>query len=180
MRMTRMKSLVLTMAAVGVLCLPVVVSAQTKIGTIDFRTALQNTAEFKKALQSLQAEFKPRQDELQRLSQELAEIQKQMQTAQPQEAARLQQEGQTKQRQAQRVNEDLQADLQYEQEDILRNSAQRMRDVIAKLAEEKGLDVVFSSAALVDPFEGRLLYLNSGLDLTSAATAAYDAAHPVQ
>jgi len=180
MRMTRMKSLVLIMAAVSAFILPVVVCAQTKIGTIDFRTALQNTAEFKKAVQSLEAEFKPRRDELQQLSQELAEIQKKLQTAQPQEAAQLQQEGQIKQRQAQRINEDLQADVQYEQEDILRNSAQRMRGVIAKLAEEKGLDVVFSAAALVDPFEGRLLYLNSALDLTSAATAAYDEAHPAQ
>ena len=180
MRMTRMRSLVLTMAAVSAFSLPVVVSAQTKIGTIDFRTALQNTAEFKKALQSLEAEFKPRQDELQQLSQELAEIQKKMQTVPPQEAAQLQLEGQTKQRQAQRINEDLQSDLQYEQEDILRNSAQRMREVIAKLAEEKGLDIVFSGAALVDPFEGRLLYLNSALDLTIASTAAYDEAHPAQ
>ena len=180
MRMTRMKSLVLTMAAVGAFCLPVVVSAQTKIGTIDFRRALQNTAEFKEALKALEAEFKPRQDELQRLSQELAEIQKRLQTVQPQQAAQLQLEGQAKQRQAQRANEDLQSDLQYEQEDILRSSARRMREVLAKLAEEKGLDVVFSAAALVDPFEGRLIHLNSAIDLTDAATAAYDQAHPVQ
>ena len=178
MRMTRNKSLVATMAVLGALCLPFAASAQSKVGAVDFRLALQQTAEFKKAVQGLEAEFKPRQDELQQLSQALAEIQKKLQTAQPQEAAALQAEGQEKQRQAQRLNEDLQADLQYEQEDLLRGAAQRMREVIAKLAQERGLDLVVSGAALVDPFEGRLMYMNSAVDLTDAATAAYDQAHP--
>jgi len=177
--MTRRKSIVATMAVLGALCLPFVASAQTKVGAIDFRLALQQTAEFKKAVQGLETEFKPRQDELQQLSQDLAGIQQQLQ-GQPQNAAALQAEGQEKQRQAQRLNEDLQADLKYEQEDLLRGAAQRMRDVIAKIAQEKGLDVVISGAALVDPFEGRLMYLSAAIDLTEAATAAYDLAYPAQ
>jgi len=180
MRMTRKKLLVATMAVLGALCPPFVASAQTKVGAIDFRLALQQTAEFKKAVQALETEFKPRQDELQQLSRDLATIQQQLETAQPQDVAALQADGQEKQRRAQRLNEDLQSDLQYEQEDLLRGAAQRMRDVIVKLAQEKSLDVVISGAALVDPFEGRLMYLSSTIDLTEAATAAYDLAYPAQ
>lgn len=179
MRMIRKKSLVATMALLGALCIPFAASAQTKVGTIDFRLALQQTAEFKKAVQGLEAEFKPRQDELQQLSQDLASIQQQLQ-GQPQNGAELQAEGEEKQRQAQRLNEDLQADLKYEQDDLLRGAATRMREVIAKIAQEKSLDVVISGAALVDPFEGRLMYLSPTIDLTAAATAAYDLAYPAQ
>jgi Skp family chaperone for outer membrane proteins len=169
-----------TLVLVGALLLPSAASAQSKMGIIDFRAALQNTAELKKKVEALAAVLKPRQDELQRLSQELQSIQGQLQGAQPQDAARLQADFQDKQRQAQRLQEDLQADSQYRQEDVLRGAAQRMRDVISKLAAERGMDAVISVAALGDPFEGRLMYMNTSIDLTDAATAAYDQAHPVQ
>ena len=180
MRMTQKRMLFSTLVLVGALCLPSAASAQGKTGVIDFRGALQNTAEVQKKLEALEADFKPRQEELQRLSRELQEIQAQLQSAQPQDAARLQADGQTKQRQAQRLSEDLQADLQYKQEDLLRGAAQRMRDVISKLAAERGLDAIISIAALYDPFEGRIMHLNPSIDLTDTATAAYDQAHPAQ
>ena len=164
----------------GALWMPSMASAQSKIGVIDFRGALQNTAEFKKKVDALQAVFKPRQDELQRLSMELQDIQTKLQNATPQDAAQLQADGQAKQREAQRLNEDLQADVQYEQEDMLRGAAQRMRDVISKVAAEKGLDAVISMEALADPFEGRVMHLNAAMDLTDAASAAYDVAHPAK
>lgn len=180
MRMTRTRTVFSTLVLVGALWLPSMAPAQSKIGIVDFRGALQNTAEFKKKLEALEAEFKPRQDELQRLSRELQEIQTQLQSAQPQDGARLQADGQAKQREAQRLNEDLQADVRYEQEDMLRGAAQRMRDVIAKIAGEKSLEAVISAEALIDPFEGRVMYVDAAIDLTNAATAAYDLAHPLQ
>jgi len=180
MRMTRTTKMFSTLVLAAGLWLPCVASAQSKLGVIDFRAALQNTAEFKKKVDAMQAVFAPRQNELQRLSQELQEIQTKMQTAQPQDAAQLQAEGQAKQREAQRLNEDLEADVQYEQEDMLRGASQRMRDVISKIATAKGLDAVISVAALADPFEGRVMHLNKAIDLTDDATAAYDQAHPVQ
>jgi len=180
MRITGTSKVISTLALVGALWLPGLASAQSKMGIIDFRAALQNTAEFKKKVEALEAEFKPRQDELQRLSLELQEIQAKLQSAQPAEAARLQAEGQAKQREAQRLNEDLQEDVQYKQEDMLRGAAQRMRDVITKIAGERGIDAVISIAALADPFEGRVMHLNTAIDLTDAATAAYDQAHPAQ
>lgn len=180
MRMTRTTKIVSTLVLGAALWLPSVASAQSKVGVIDFRAALQNTAEFKKKAEALQAVFEPRQNQLQRLSRELQDLQAKIQSAQPEDAARLQADGQTKQKEAQRLNEDLEADVQYEQEDMLRGAAQRMRDVISKIATAKGLDVVISVAALADPFEGRVMHLNTAIDMTDEATAAYDQAHPVQ
>jgi outer membrane protein len=47
-----------------------------------------------------------------------------------------------------------------------------MEQVVIKLAEEQGLDLVVDSSTT--------LYFKPALDLTKQATAAYDKAHPVK
>jgi outer membrane protein len=47
-----------------------------------------------------------------------------------------------------------------------------MQKVIAKLAQEKGLDLVVEASTT--------LYAKPELDLTKEATAAYDRAHPAK
>jgi outer membrane protein len=47
-----------------------------------------------------------------------------------------------------------------------------MQDVVKKLAEEKGLDVVVDSANTV--------FYKPALDLTAEATTAYDKTYPVK
>ena len=79
-------------------------------------------------------------------------------------------EGQRKQRDLQRLQQDVQDELNYERNEILQKSGQQMAEIIRKLAEEKQLDVVvdFSST----------LYIKPSLDLTAEAVAAYDKAYP--
>ncbi|MEQ1949441.1 MAG: OmpH family outer membrane protein, partial [Bryobacteraceae bacterium] len=57
-------------------------SAQTKVGIIDLQRAILGTGEIKKASNDLQAKFKPRQDELEKLQKEMAEIQEKLQNPQ--------------------------------------------------------------------------------------------------
>jgi len=66
----------------------------------------------------------------------------------------------------------LQADVDRDRNDILQKSGGRMQDVINKLAEEKGVDVVLDMTST--------LYRKPALDLTKEATAAYDKAYPVK
>lgn len=146
-------------------------AAQTKIGVVDFQQALLATADMQQKAGVLEAKFKPRQAELDQLAGELQQIQTQLQSASAADAARLQADGQRKQREAQRLSEDLQSEIDYERNGILQKGAQQMRAVLQSLREAKGVDLI------VDV--GGALAFASTLDMTADATAAYDAAHPV-
>lgn len=144
--------------------------AQAKIGVVNFQEALLATAEMQKEASKLEQKYKPDQDRLETLSQELQDIQTKLQTAQGDEALRLQQEGQEKQREAQRLTEDLQADIDFDRQQILEGGAQRMRTVVEELRATKALDLIIDVSST--------LSFNSALELTTDATAAYDAKHP--
>lgn len=147
---------------------------QTKVGVIDTQKALLDTAELKKAQKIMEAKFKPRQDRLDQLQKEIGQLGQQLQTMAgkltPQGEADLRAQGTRKQKEAERLQQDLQEDVDRERQDILGQSSTRMRNVIQKVAEEKGLDMV------VDV--GTALYFKPVLDITKDATVAYDKAHP--
>ena len=145
--------------------------AQTKVAVINFQDALLNTADMKKESAALEAKYRNRQEEINRLSQELAEIQNKLQTAQAEEAQRLQSDGQRKQRTAQRMSEDLQSDVEFDRQNILAAASARMRDVIREMRMEKELDLIVDG--------GGVLAHNALIDLTAEATQAYDAKHPM-
>ncbi|MBY0374219.1 MAG: OmpH family outer membrane protein [Bryobacteraceae bacterium] len=146
---------------------------QIKVGIIDLNKAVLNTAEIKKAQAELEAKFRPRQQAMQKLEQELQKIQADLQSGKlnAQAEAEFQVQGQRKQRDLQRMSEDLQGDVDRERTDILQRSGQRMSDVVKKLAEEKGLDVVIDVSNTV--------FFKPALDITVDATGAYDKAYPV-
>ena len=161
-------------AAAGLLLAAAVVSAQTKVGVINLQKAVLDTAEIQKASATLEAKYKPRQAKMEALRKELDEIQQKLQTMAgkltQQAEAELTVDGQRKQRDLQRMGEDLQADVDFERNDILRQSSQRMQEVVQKIAEAKGLDLVVDITNTV--------FFKPALDITAEATAAYDKAHP--
>ena len=61
--------------------------------------------------------------------------------------------------------------MERERNEILGKSSQKMTDVVKKLAESKGLDLVVDS--------GQALYFKPSMDITDDAIAAYDKAYPV-
>jgi outer membrane protein len=147
---------------------------QSKVAIINSQKAVLDTAEIKKAQAELEVKFKPRQDQALKLQKELQDIQAQLQGGKLNQAAEqdLTAQGQRKQRELQRIQEDLQADVDRERQDILQRTGQRMQDVVKKLADEKGLDVVIDSSNTV--------FFKPALDLTAEASAAYDKAYPVK
>jgi outer membrane protein len=159
----------------ALLMLGQVASAQLKVGVVNMQRAVFESAEIKKADADMQTRYKPRADRAQALQGEIAAIAQQLQAGAgklTQEAeADLNAEGARKQRELTRMNEDMQADVERERNEILGKSSQKMTDVVKKLAESKGLDLVVDS--------GQALYFKPSMDITDDAIAAYDKAYPV-
>ena len=154
-------------------------AGSTKIAVVNFQNAVLSTAEIQKALRDLQAKFKPRQDALQKGQQELSDIQTQLQASQ----GKLSQAGEadlTARGQhmgdlrdiVQRLNDDLTADVEADRDEAVRKASTRMQELLKKVAEEKGLDLILDSAAA--PF------VKAGIDITDQVVAAYDKAYPVK
>jgi outer membrane protein len=162
-----------------VLSLPLLVacaaSAQVKIGIVDSQAALAATAEVKKVQADLEAKYKKRNADFQQLQKELQTIQQQLSLGDkltPQAQSEYTVQGQRKQRELQRMGEDLQADVDRDRNEVLTKTSQKLKQVIDKLAAEKGLDIVVDAADTV--------FFKPALDITKEATAAYDKANPVK
>jgi outer membrane protein len=166
----------LAMACLALISVSKAGLSQTKVAIVSLQRAVLGCAEIKKANAAMEAKYKPRQQEMERLQRELEGIRQQLQTnankLTPAAQADLEAQGQRKQRDLQRANDDLQADVTAERNDILGSSGRRMKDIVQKLAEEKGVDVI------VD--EQSTLFFKPALDLTADAIAAYDKAYPAK
>lgn len=150
--------------------------AQIKVGVVNLQRAVFESAEIKKADAQMQATFKPRQDKIDQLNKEIAALAQQLQTSNgklsPAAEQDLQSQGQRKQRELQRLNDDLQADSTAYRNEVLSKSSAKMTEIIKKLAEEKGLDLIVDTSTT--------LYFKPALDLTADAIAAYDKTYPAK
>jgi len=165
----------------GLLCLALsslsgLASAQTKVAVINLQRAVLESNEIKKASVALEAKFKPRQQELEKLQQEIERIQQTLQAGQgkltPQGEADLTSEGQRKQTALTRKSEDLQKEVDAERNEILAKSSKQMQEVVAKVAAEKGYDVVVDVSTTV--------FFKPALEITTDAITAYNAAYPAK
>jgi len=145
-----------------------------KVAIINAAKAVSETAEIQKAQTELESKYRPRQ-------QAIDSLQKQMQTIQqqaaqpnnpPEKQAELQAEFTQKQKQLQRLSEDLQADVNAERQDVLGRAGRQMSEIVKKIAEEKGLDVVVDVT--------NTIYFKPALEITAEATAAYNKVYPVK
>ena len=168
-------SLALAVCAAGLFSIPSAM-AQTKVGVVSLQKAILETAEIKKANNEMQAKYKKRQDELDKASRELSDIQTQLQAAQGKLSAAgeadLTARGQRKEREAKRLEEDLRADVERDRNDILTRAQQRMLEIVKKVSDEKGLDCVVEASAVIT--------FKPALDITTDVVASYDKAYPAK
>src|SRR5208283_520745 len=166
-------SLALAVCAAGLFSVPSAM-AQTKVGVVSLQKAILETAEIKKASNDMQAKYKKRQDELDKASRELNDIQTQLQAAQGKLSAAgeadLTARGQRKEREVKRLDEDLRTDVERDRNDILARAQTRMLEIVKKVSDEKGLDCVVEASAVIT--------FKPALDVTTDVIAAYDKAHP--
>jgi outer membrane protein len=149
-------------------------NAQVKIAVINTQKALLETDDIKKAQADLEAKFKPRQDQMVKIQKQLEDIGAQLNSGKLNELGtqELNTEGQRKQRELQRLQQDLQDDVQRERTEILERAGTRMQEVVKKLADEKGLDIVVDSSNTV--------FFKTSFEITADATAAYNKTFPLK
>jgi outer membrane protein len=156
--------------------LAVTASAQAplKVAVVNVQKAMADTEEIKKASAAVEAKYKKPQEDLAKLQADLQAIETQIASGKLNQnaMAELQAQGQRKQRDAQRISDDLQADFDRDRQEILGGAAQKMQDIITKLAAEKGLDIVLDST--------QALFFKPALEITADATAAYNKANPAK
>jgi outer membrane protein len=148
--------------------------APAKVAIINAQKAVADTQEIKKAQTILEAKYRTRQQSIQSLQTELEGLQKQLSTPNlpPEREGLLRQQGTVKQKELQRLSEDLQADVNNERQDILGRAGRQMTDVVKKIAEERGLDMVVDIT--------NTIYYRPALEITAEATTAYDKAYPAK
>jgi len=174
--MVRNSAIRLIVASCALLAAASTGSAQVKIAIINLQRAVLESAEIKKASAELEAKYRPRQQAIEKLQKDIQALQQNLQSnagkLTPQAEADITAQGQRKQRELTRLSEDLQADVERERNDILGRSSQRMQEVVKKLAEQKGIDIVTDISNTV--------YFKPALEITTESIAAYDKAYPVK
>jgi outer membrane protein len=152
-------------------------AAQGKIGVINIQQAIGDTAEGKKAFADLSKKYQPRQQELQRLQQEIQaindQLSKQVATLSDEEQRRLSRDLEDKQKLLKRSTEDAQADFTSDRDDAIRRIGQKMVRIISEYAQQNGYSLV------VDDAQIPVYYASKDLDLTQEIVKRYDAANPV-
>jgi outer membrane protein len=148
--------------------------APAKVAIINAQKAVADTQEIKKAQAGLEAKYRPRQQSLQTLQSQLQSIQQQLSTPNlpPDKESQLRATGTQKQKELQRLSEDLQSDVNGERQDILTHAGRQMTDVVRKISEERGIDVVIDIS--------NTIYFKPALDITAEATANYDKTYPAK
>jgi len=148
--------------------------AQLKVAVVNVQKAMLESDELKKVSADMEAKYKPKQQELEKLQTDLQSIQQQLQSNKltQQAQADLTVQGQRKQRDATRLSDDLQQELDRDRQEILGKAAQNMQVVIKKLAEGGGYDLVVDVS--------QALYFKPAMDITDQALAAYNKTYPAK
>jgi outer membrane protein len=161
------------MAATGTAVLCGTAAAQIKVAVVDMQQAVLGTATVKKAMADMEAKFKPRQAQLEQLRSEIDGIGQRLQGGRlPQPTADdLRAQAQRKQRDYERLAQDAQEELEADRSDLFGRNGRQMREVVRKLADERGLDLVVEASST--------LFAKPVLDITKDAITAFDQAHPL-
>jgi outer membrane protein len=106
----------------------------------------------------------------------LQDIQLQLQSAQGKLSAAgeadLQARGARKEREVKRLEEDLRTDVERDRNEVLQRAQTRMIEIVKKVSDEKGLDLVVEASAVIT--------FKPALDVTNDVVAAYDKAYPAK
>jgi Skp family chaperone for outer membrane proteins len=151
----------------------------TKIGVVNIQQAIQECAEGKKEIDTLQQRFAPKQVELKTQSDDVEALKKQYQT----QADKLSDDEKnsrakaidTKQKALQRNYEDAQAEFQQAEQDVINRIGTKMVAVLEKYANANGFAVVLDVS---NPQTSPVLWATQGTVITKELVDAYDKENP--
>jgi outer membrane protein len=151
-----------------------------KVGVINIRGAIGNTAEGKQASAELQSQFAPRQTELENLNKQINDLRQRLSACEGKcsqdEIGRLTQQGQKATQRFDRLNTELQEDVNSAQGEVIDRIGRKMVDVLDKYSRENGFTLVLDSSAQNTP----ILYASTQIDVTQDIVRLYDSAYPVK
>lgn len=154
-------------------------SDSARIGILDVRAAIINTAEGKQASAELQSQFAPRQSELDTLRRRIEDLQRRLRegerTLSQEEQGRLLRELNQASRLYQRKEEDLREDLGLAEEEVVQRIGSKMMELVDRYARENGYLVILD----VSQQGGPVLYASTQVNITQDIVRLYDQAHPV-
>jgi outer membrane protein len=147
-----------------------------KVGLVNIQEAIVSTAEGKKAMVELQNKYQPRQQEMQKLQQNIQaindQLQKQAATLSEDEQRRLNRDMEEKQKLFKRSTEDASADFATDRDEIVRRIGQKILNVIRDYAEKNGFSLIIGSDQVP------IYYATKEVELTAEIVRLYDAANP--
>ena len=148
----------------------------TKVAVINPQLAMASTQEGRKALEDLQAQFAPRQAELQKLADEIRDIEGQLRaqerTLSEDARANLARQVEVKRKQYQRQQQDLQDDAEGARNEVINRIGQKMQAVVTRYAQENNLGLLVDGQIVV--------FATPAVDITDSIVKLYDQTHPVQ
>jgi outer membrane protein len=149
----------------------------TKVGIMNVRVAIVNTAEGKQASAQLQSQFAPRQTELDNLRKQMDDAQKkaQLATITDEEKNRLARQYDAWSRAFDRKRQELQEDAQFAENEIADAIGRKMITIVDRYARENGYAVVLDVSAQTQP----VVYASNQVDITQDIIRLYDQANPV-
>jgi outer membrane protein len=151
-------------------------AAQNKVGVVNLQAAIANTIEGNRMFGDLQKKYEPRQQELQRLQQEIQVIQEQLSRAaelSEKEQARLSRESEEKQKLLKRSTEDVRSDFDHDRKETVNNIVQKMIHVIGDYAQQKGFTLILDGAQVP------IYFISKNIDVTEDIVKRYDAVNSV-
>src|ERR1700730_8603869 len=156
------------------------VAPPTKVGVINVQVAITSTAEGKQAANEMQAQFAPRQTELDNLRKEIEEVQTRLRTGSnalsDEERARLAAQGDRNTRVFQRKQKESQDDFNEAQREIVDRIGRKMVEILDKYSRENGYAIIFDTSAQSTP----VIYAANQIDVTQDIIHIYDQNYPVK
>lgn len=154
--------------------------AAGRVGILNFRGAIANTAEGKQAQAELQSQFAPRQTELENLRKQIDESQRRLRegerTLSDEEKVRMARQIDQWTRLGQRLQENLQEDVNVAQDEVFQRIGGKMLDVIDRFARENGYTLIIDVSGQASP----VIYATPSINITQDIVRLYDQANPVK
>jgi outer membrane protein len=150
----------------------------SKVGAINMRQAIANTAEGRQASAQLESQFLARRKELESLNKQISDLQQRLasgaNTLSDEEKARLTLQGQRLTQQLERKQNEFQEDINNAQTDVINAIGRKLLDVVVRYAPSNGYSAILDNSSQNTP----VLFASS--DITQDIVRLYDETYPVK
>jgi outer membrane protein len=151
-----------------------------KIGTLNVQVAISTCAEGKQAAADLQAQFLPRQQELETMNKQVSDLQQRLNagaTLSDAERSSISVQGTRLSQRLERKNNEYQDDLRESQSEIMNRIGRKLLEVVNRYAQEGNYTVILDSSGQNSSL---LLFAAKNIDVTEDIIRLYDQANPVK